>query len=194
MDYPANVRQARPVATIAVFTALIVGSNLALSTFLDFKLDAALVFMTTIAMGAYAGASVAVLSETIWSLVSPWGASGAYLLPFLVSAELLYVVAGLIAKRMLSGRWDATRGNSALFAGLLCIFTFVWDVWTNLGFALMTTTFSPGAILLVEFNPYALAFNVTHEVSNLVLGAAFVPATLILLPKVAKGFSRNAVE
>lgn len=194
MDYPANVRLARPVATIAVFTALIVGSNLALSNFLDFKLDASLIFMTTIVFGAYTGASVAVLSETIWSLVSPWGASGAYLLPFLVSAELLYVVAGLIARRTLRERWDAARGSGALFAGLLGIFTFIWDVWTNLGFALLTTTLAPGAILLVEFNPYALAFNITHEVSNLVLGAAFVPATLVLLPKVAKGFLRDAIE
>jgi uncharacterized membrane protein len=194
MDYPASVHLTRLVATIAVFTALIVGSNLALSNLPDLKLDAALIFMTTIVFGAYAGASVAVLSETIWSLVSPWGASGAYLLPFLVSAELLYVVAGLIARRTLRGRWDAARRSGALFAGLLGIFTFVWDVWTNLGFALLTTTFSLGAILLVEFNPYALAFNVTHEVSNLVLGAAFVPATLVLLPKVAKGFLQDAVE
>jgi uncharacterized membrane protein len=194
MDYPASVHLTRLVATIAVFTALIVGSNLALSNFLDVKLDAALIFMMTIVFGAYAGASVAVLSETIWSLVSPWGASGAYLLPFLVSAELLYVVAGLIARRTLKGRWDAARGSSALFAGLLGIFTFIWDVWANLGFALLTTTFSPGAILLVEFNPGALAFNITHEVSNLVLGAAFVPATLVLLPKVARGFLRDAVE
>ena len=182
------------MATIAVFTALIVGSNLTLSNFLDVKLDAALIFMVTIVFGVYAGASVAILSETIWSLVSPWGASGAYLLPFLISAELLYVVAGLVARRMLRGRWDAAGGSSALFAGLLCIFTFIWDVWTNLGFALLTTTLSPGAILLVEFNPLALAFNITHEVSNLVLGAALVPATLVLLPKVAKGFVQDATE
>lgn len=194
MDYPASVRLVRPVATIAVFTALIVSSNLVLSNFPDVKLDAALIFMITFVFGAFAGASVAVLSETIWSIVSPYGPSGAYLLPFLVSAELLYVMAGLIARRTLGGRWDEARGSSVLFAGLLGIFTFIWDVWTNLGFALLTTTFSPGAILLVEFNPYALAFNVTHEASNLVLGAAFVPATLVLLPKVARGFTRNAIE
>ncbi len=194
MDYPAGVRLAYPIATVAVFTALIVGSNLALSNFPDFKLDGALIFMTTIVFGAYAGASVAVLSETIWSQVSPWGASGAYLLPFLISAELLYVVAGLIARRALRGKWDAARGSSALFAGLLGIFTFIWDLWTNLGFALLTTTLSLGPMLSVMFNPLALALAVTHEVSNLVLGAAFVPATLILLPKVAKGLVRDAIK
>jgi hypothetical protein len=194
MDYPASVRLAQPIATIAVFTALIVGSNLALSNFPDLKLDAALIFMTTIVFGAYAGASVAVLSETIWSQVSPWGASGAYLLPFLVSAELLYVVAGLIAKRMLRGRWEEARGSGALFAGLLGIFTFIWDIWTNFGFALMTTSFSLGPILSVEFIPPALALDVTHELSNIVLGAAFVPATLILLPKVARGLVRDAIK
>lgn len=194
MDYPASVRLTRSVATIAVFTALIVGSNLALSSFPDIKLDGVLIFMTTVVFGAYAGASVAVLSETIWGFVSPYGASGAYLLPFLVSAELLYVVAGLIAKRALRGRWDAARGSGALFAGLLGIFTFIWDVWTNFGWALLTTTLSPGPILLVMFNPATLVIDITHEVSNLVLGFAFVPATLILLPKVTRGLVRDVIE
>jgi len=194
MDYPANVRLTRSAATIAVLTALIVGSNLALSDFPNVKLDAAVIFMTTIIFGAYAGASVAVLSELIWSQVSPWGVSGAYLLPFLISAELLYVVAGLIARRALRGRWDAARDSGALFAGLLCIFTVFWDLWTNFATAILGNTLTPGAILFVEFNPLTLVFNLTHEVSNLVLGAAFVPATLILLPKVAKGLVRDAFK
>ncbi|MGP8124868.1 MAG: hypothetical protein ACLQEQ_03250 [Nitrososphaerales archaeon] len=188
------MRLTRSAATVAVLTALIVGSNLALSDFPNVKLDAAVIFMTTIIFGAYAGASVAVLSELIWSQVSPWGASGAYLLPFLISAELLYVVAGLLARRALRGRWDTVRGSSALFAGLLVIFTFIWDVWTNLGTAILATNLSPGAILFVEFNPFTLAFSLTHELSNLVLGAAFVPATLILLPKVAKGLVQDAIR
>jgi hypothetical protein len=194
MDYPASVRLTHLVAIIAVFTALIVGSNLALTSLPDVKLDAALIFMTTMVFGAYAGASVAVLSETIWSQVSPWGASGAYMLPFLISAELLYVVAGLIARRMLRGDWYAARESSVLFAGLLGISTFAWDIWTNFGYAILGTPLSLGPILLVEFNPLALAFNVTHEVSNIVLGAAFVPATLVLLPKVAKGLVRDAIK
>jgi hypothetical protein len=194
MDYPASMRLARRAATVAVLTALIVGSNLALSGLPNVKLDAAIIFMTTIIFGAYAGASVAVLSELTWSQVSPWGDSGAYLLPFLISAELLYVVAGLIARRALRDRWDATGNSGTLFAGLLGIFTFIWDVWTNLGIALFSTNLSPGAILFVEFGPLTLPFNIAHEVSNLVLGAAFVPATLILLPKVAKGIVRDAIE
>jgi len=188
------MRLTRSAATVAVLTALIVGSNLVLSDLPDVKLDAAVIFMTTIVFGAYAGASVAVLSELIWSQVSPWGSSGAYLLPFLISAELLYVVAGLIARRALRGRWDTARGSGALFAGLLGIFTFCWDVWTNLGTAILGTNLSAGAILFVEFNPLTLAFDVTHEVSNLILGAAFVPVTLILLPKVAKGLVPDVVK
>ena len=184
----------RSAAAIAVLTAVIVGSNLALADLPNVKLDAAVIFLTTIVFGVYAGASVAVLSELIWSQVSPWGVSGAYLLPFLISAELLYVAAGLVARRALKGRWDTARGSGALFAGLLVIFTFIWDVWTNLGTAILITNLSPGAILFVEFNPFTLAFNITHELSNLVLGAAFVPATLILLPKVAKGLVRDAIR
>jgi len=194
MDYPASVRVSSSAATIAVLTALIVGSNFVLSDFPDVKLDAAVIFMTTIIFGAYAGASVAALSELIWSQVSPWGASGAYLLPFLISAEMLYVVAGLIARRALKGRWDSAGDSGALYAGLLCIFTIFWDLWTNFGTAVLANNLSLGAILFVEFNPATLAFTIIHEVSNLVLGAAFVPATLILLPRVAKGLVRDAIR
>jgi len=188
------MRFARPVATISIFTALIVGSNFALASVPNVKLDGALIFMATIVYGAYTGASVAVLSELIWSQVSPWGSSGAYLLPFLISAELLYVVAGLVAKRALSGSWDASRGNSPMFAGLLCLFTFIWDVWTNLGTAILATNLSLGAILFIEFNPLTLVFSITHEVSNLILGAVFVPSVLVLLPKVTKGLVRDAIR
>jgi hypothetical protein len=188
------MRVTRSAATVAILTALVVGSNLALTDFPNVKLDASVIFMTTIVFGAYAGASVAVLSELIWSQVSPWGASGAYLLPFLISAELLYVVAGLVARRALRGRWDAVRDSGALLAGLLCISTVIWDLWTNLGTAILANNLSLGAILFVEFNPGALAFSITHEVSNLVLGAAFVPATLILLPKVARGLVQDAIK
>ena len=194
MDYPASVQLTRPAATVAIMTALIVGSNLALSDLPNVKLDAAMIFMTTIIFGAYAGTTVAVLSELIWSQVSPWGASGAYLLPFLISAELLYVVAGLIARRALRGNWDAAKSNGAFFAGLLGIFTFLWDVWTNFATAILGTNLSLGSILFVEFNPFTLAFNIVHEVSNLALGAALVPATLILLPRVARGLVPDAVK
>ena len=193
MDYPANVRLAYTAATVAVFTALIVGSNLALSDVPNFKLDAALIFLTTIVFGAYAGASVAVLSELIWSQVSPWGASGAYLLPFLISAELLYVLAALIAKRMVEGKWQEGGDSGVLFAGLLCMSTVAWDLWTNLGTAVLTTNLSLGAVMFVEFNPYSLIFSVTHEVSNLILGAALVPAALVVLPKISGGRLRDAV-
>jgi len=194
MDYPACVQLTRPAATVAIMTALIVGSNFALSDFPNVKLDAAIIFLTTIIFGAYAGAAVAALSELIWSQVSPWGASGAYLLPFLISAELLYVVAGLIARRSLRGKWDEARSNGALFAGLLGVFTFLWDLWTNFATAVLGTNLSVGSVLFVEFNPFTLAFNITHEVSNLALGAAFVPATLILLPKVARGLVPDAIK
>ncbi len=168
-------------------TALIVGSNFALADIPNLKLDGALVFLTTLVFGAYAGASVAALSELTWSQVSPWGASGGYLLPFLLSAELLYVVAGLLAKKLMGGSLEGSRQNGILLGGVLGIFTFAWDVWTNLGTAVLSTSMTPGAILFVEFNPLALAFNVTHELSNLILGSVFVPATLGLLPKVGKG-------
>lgn len=175
-------------------TALIIGSNFALADFPNLKLDGALVFLTTLVFGGYAGASVALLSELTWSQVSPWGAAGGYLLPFLLSAELLYVAAGLLVRKLTEGKPERWPQSGVLFGGMLGIFTFAWDVWTNLGTALLSTSMAPGAILFVEFNPLALAFSVTHEISNLILGSVFVPATLGVLPKLGRGVMRHRLE
>ncbi len=71
MDYPTTVR-AQTVAVVAVFTAATVGSNIALAQFPDVKLLDTLVFVCSFVFGLGTGAAVAILSETIWSFVSPW--------------------------------------------------------------------------------------------------------------------------
>ncbi len=194
MDYPATVRETRRVANIAIFTALIVGSNLALSGIPNVKFDGVIVFLATLLFGVATGASVALLSELLWSQVSPWGPSGTYLLPFLLTAELLYVLAGWTTRRILNGTGEGLPSSGLLYGGMLGIFTFGWDVWTNLGTALLVTNASLGAILLVEFNPLPLAFDVVHELSNLVLGLSLVPVTLVLIPKLTRSVIPHAVE
>ncbi len=176
------MRGARRAATVATFAALIVGSNFVLYELPNVMLDAAVVVLTTIAFGVAVGASVAVISELVWSQVSPWGASGAYLLPFLLTAELLYVLAGWAVRRLLKGEPDVAH-RGILFGGVLGIFTFLWDLWTNFGTALLATNVSLPAVLAVEFNPLTLPFSAMHELSNLLLGLALVPAVLLFLPK-----------
>ena len=175
----------RTVATVAVFVALVVGSNFALAELPDSKLDGLIVFASTIGFGAGAASAIAILSELIWSQVSPWGASGSALLPFLLSGELFYVVAGVLALRLVRGTRGGLAERGALFGGILVLSTLAWDLWTNLGTALL---YYGGAInlaclLVVEFNPPALLFDMVHEGTNLLLGLLVAPLVSDLIVK-----------
>lgn len=177
MDYPSLVLSSRTVATVAVFVALVVGSNFALAEIPDSKLDGLIVFASTVTFGAGAGIAIALLSELIWSQVSPWGASGSALLPFLLSAELLYAAAGVAALRLVRRTNGGLADRGALFGGILVVSTLAWDLWTNFGTALLYygSTLNLAGLLLVEFNPPALLFDVVHEGTNLVLGLFVAP-------------------
>lgn len=168
---------ARTIATTAVFVALVIGSNFALAELPDSKLDGLIVFASTIAFGAGTASAVAVLSELIWSQVSPWGPSGSALLPFLLSGELLYVLAGVVAVRLARRTGGGLAERGALFGGALVLSTLAWDLWTNFGTALLYygPAISLAGLLLVEFNPPALLFDIVHEGTNLLLGLFVAP-------------------
>jgi hypothetical protein len=177
MDYPAPVLSTRTIATVAVFVALVVGSNFALAEIPDSKLDGLIIFASTMAFGAGTAGAVALLSELIWSQVSPWGPSGSALLPFLLSGELLYVLAGVVAAKLARRTGGGLAERGALFGGLLVVSTLCWDLWTNFGTALMYygTAINLSGLLLVEFNPPALLFDIAHEGTNLLLGLFVAP-------------------
>lgn len=184
MDYPTDVSSTRTVATIAVFVALVVGSNFALTELPNAKLDGVIVFASTVVFGAGPGGAIAILSELIWSQVSPWGPSGSYLLPFLLSGELFYVVGGCLVARF-PRRGTGLADRSLLFGGALVLSTFAWDLWTNLGTALAFygTGITSAGLLLIEFNPPALLFDVIHEGTNLLLGLFIAPVLTDLVTK-----------
>jgi hypothetical protein len=177
MDYPSVVAATRTVATIAVFVALVVGSNFALTELPDAKLDGVIVFASTVIFGAGPGAAIAILSELIWSQASPWGPSGSYLLPFLLSGELFYVGAGFVAAKISRRTAAGQADRSLLFGGALVLSTLAWDLWTNFGTALAFygAGISSAGLLLIEFNPPALLFDAVHEGTNLLLGLLLAP-------------------
>ena len=200
MDYPSLVLSTRTIATVAVFVALVVGSNFALAELPNSKLDGLIVITSTIGFGAGVAGAIAVLSELIWSQVSPWGPSGSALLPFLLTGELFYVAAGLVALRLTRRKGGGLAERGALFGGVLVLSTLAWDLWTNLGTALLYygSAINLTGLLLVEFNPPALLFDLVHEGTNLFLGLVVAPVvteiitrrTFRLLPFGAAGRQR----
>jgi len=88
---------------VALFTALAIASDFALTYALDVKVDP-IVFSVTFIFGLEMGVYVGVLSELIWGTFNPFGFGGA-IIPFLVAGEILYSVAGWAAARV----WASER-------------------------------------------------------------------------------------
>jgi uncharacterized membrane protein len=172
------MRSSDRIAIVAIFTALIVGSDFALAPALNVKLLDSLVFLSAMLFGFRTGAAIAVLSETIWSFVSPWGMAG-LMLPFLVAGELIFVLAGWSAARIW-GRSISIGSPASLFIGAtMAVCAFAWDFETNLGTGLLA-----GANTFLGFLAYELQgvpFMIPHEISDFLLGALFVPLAIPLV-------------
>ena len=178
------MRRSNAVAIVATFTALIIGSDFALAGVVNVKLLDTMVFLGALLFGFRIGVSVAIISETIWSFVSPWGMAG-MMTPFLVLGELLFAVSGWGAAKI----WGSNirEGSSkALFIGaVMAICAFAWDFETN------------AATAFFEFWPHLTMkefvltevfqggpFFFPHDISDLLLGIFFIPAAIPIVLKV----------
>lgn len=179
---------ARSVGLVAVFTALVVASDLVLSgpEFSNIKLLDTLVFVSAYLFGFRVGASVGILSETIWSFLSPVGSAG-LVAPFLIAGEIIFALAGAGAARLWGGSSKRGVPNPLFVGGLLALCAFSWDFETNAATALivMGPNLSLPVLLGFEFNPYTLLFTIAHEASDFAFGALLVPAFILLIPRVA---------
>ena len=174
------------VAIVALFTAVIVGSDLALSgpEFSNIKLLDTLVFVTAYLFGFRVGAAVGILSETIWSFMSPIGMAGA-ITPFLVGGELLFAAAGWTASKLWGPKPHAISEHALFIGALLAICAFMWDLETNAATALIGYWPNPGIgqFVATMFNPATLAFALAHEGSDFAFGCLLAPSFILLIPK-----------
>ncbi len=186
MDYPSKMRGASDVAVVAAFSALIIGSDLALSgpEFSNIKLLDTLVFVSAYLFGFRVGAAVAVVSETAWSFVSPIGMAGA-ITPFLVTGELLFALAGWAASRAWGKKVGVLSVNSVFIGASLAICAFLWDLETNAATALISYWPSLGIpqLLGTMFNPFTLLFSIAHEGSDFAFGILVAPALITVIPR-----------
>ena len=191
MDYPTIMGAARNVATVAAFSALIVGSNFPLAEIPNVKLLDTLVFVSAFVFGFRMGASVAIISELAWSFVSPWGIAGA-ITPFLVAGELIYAAAGWAASRLWREDIRFLSKRNLFIGSVLAISAFIWDVETNLGTALIA--FWPNVTLskIAITELYGVPFMLFHELSDFLLGTLFAPVVISLLARLAKPTLRQA--
>ncbi len=176
------------VAIVATFSALIVGSDLALSPFSNVKLLDTLVFVAAYLFGFRVGAMVGIISESIWSFISPVGIAGV-ITPFLVAGEVLFALAGWAASRAWGRRFQLASPYTLFIGASLAICAFLWDLETNLVYAFIQFGPSPtlGEYLVSAFGPLVLPFTLAHEVSDLAFGMILAPLFILLIPKVLRG-------
>ena len=181
------LRASREVAVIATFTALIVGSDFAMSPFSNVKLLDTLVFVSAYLFGFRVGALIGALSETIWSFASPVGFAG-NIAPFLVAGEILFAVAGWGAAKVWGRRLELGSLSAVFIGALMFICAFFWDLETNVATAIIwyhATTLTQ--ILYYSFNPLTVLFIFAHEGSDFILGMILVPVFILVIPRAFKG-------
>ncbi len=173
----------RTLSLIAIFTSLIIASDYALTPVVNVKLMDTLVFSSSFVFGFRIGASIAVLSELIWSVVTPYGFF-LPIVPFLVGGELLFALAGYLAVKI----WKKERVSpmsveNLFFGAILAITAFIWDFETNIATGLIAGARTLFTLLAFEFNPATLYFSLAHELSDFVFGSALAPIIIAYLLK-----------
>ncbi|MDA4117485.1 MAG: hypothetical protein OK455_03990 [Thaumarchaeota archaeon] len=175
----------RDLAVIATFTALSVGSDLALTDFPNVKLVDPIVFAVAFVFGLQTGVYVGVLSELIWGTISPYGFGG-YIIPFLVAGEVLFALAGWGASRIWREGGARLSARNFYLGAVLALCAFLWDLETNAGTALLAFWPSISFQNLITTEVFGLPFMVAHEVSDLVTGATLAPLIIFYASRVAK--------
>jgi uncharacterized membrane protein len=187
MDYPSRLRT-RDVAVVAVFSATVVASDFALAPFVNFKLMDPIVFIVAFVFGFRQGAAVAVVSEAVWSVVSPWGPAGA-ITPFLVGGELLFAAAGWGSSRIWGAEKETVFPTTIFIGATLALCAFVWDFETNAASALIANW--PGLTLRevigYELSGFVFPIPLAHELGDFLLGMVAAPAALFMVPRFGRG-------
>ncbi|MBI3859662.1 MAG: hypothetical protein HY296_05410 [Thaumarchaeota archaeon] len=176
------MKGATDVATVAAFVAVIVGSDFALAPFPNVKLLDPVVFVVAYVFGFRMGATVAVISETVWAFVSPWGFAGP-VAPFLVAGELIFAVAGWWASKVWGDRSKLISENAVFLGATMLMCAFAWDVETNAATALIA--FWPSITLwnLAVTEAIGIPFAIVHEAADFALGIVFAPLAILLIPR-----------
>jgi hypothetical protein len=108
--------------------------------------------------------------------------------PFLFLGEVVFAVAGSAAARLWSNESVLQSGKSFVFGGLLALCAFLWDLETNFGTALIAYWPSLTAAKIGVTILLGVPFMLSHEVSDFLLGALFVPLIILIVPRLAPNY------
>ena len=179
----------RKVSLIAVIVAASLSSNYILIGIANFKIMDLLVFISGFIFGSLIGASVGVLIWAVYGVLNPYGFVPQIWIATMLS-ESVYGIAGGILSRSLSIVSLSSNKTlvSILFSATGFLLTFIYDIATNIAFAL---TFNvPLIVALITGIPFAII----HQASNTVLfGICSIPL-LTVLKKIYREWSHGVYK
>jgi hypothetical protein len=150
----------------AVFTALCLGTNYAMTSLPNVKIMDALVFIAGFMFGLDVGCGVAIMTRLVYGFFNPYGPAPFPLILFLIAGECFYL---LKAK-------NSFRGMSYLFGLVGFVATFAYDALTNFATYLFLVDSLYQAFIIGMIT--GVPFGVLHELTNVVFFATVVPATI----------------
>mgnify|MGYP001774302169 CR=1 FL=1 len=168
--------ESKKASLIAVLVAACLVSNYALIGVANFKVMDLLVFVSGFVFGPIIGASIGVLTWMVYGVLNPYGFVPQIWVITMLSETIYGIIGGILAKSISVSDYSSNRvGLTVLFGATGFLLTFLYDLITNVAFAI---TFGiPIIAALIAGVPLALI----HEISNLILfGACSLPLISIL--------------
>lgn len=186
----------RKIAIISIFTSLAIATDFAMTPIYNVKIVFTLVFASAYSFGFKIGATIALITEFIWGIISPEGFGG-IIIPFLMGATVVYAIAGWAASRVWGRDIKPASSLNVVFGSILALCAFTWDTITNFATGLLTlwpnnVTFSH--LLLFEINPLTIYFMVSHELGDFVIGSALAPIIIVYFLRTFRLSGRTSVE
>lgn len=166
----------KDVTTIGICIALAVAAGYALLHVPNVELITSVSFLSGLVLGSLRGALVGTVSMFLYSLFNPLGIP---FIPVLIAQVLFMGLAGFVG-----GLWRMWVRSQIIhpvmiagLAGTGLILTLFYDVGTNVGFALSAGLMSQ----VFKIIGAGIAFSFIHLVTNTLLFATLIPATLKVL-------------
>lgn len=156
-------------ATVAILVSLSIGTSYALSSIYNVKLMDLFTFVGGLLFGPTVGASIGVLSWSIYGALNPYGFVPQIWVATMLS-EAVYGAVGGILSRTKTDFSKHSFASVVFLANLGFLLTLAYDAVTNVAYAQVF-----GTNLLVAF-VLGAPFTLTHEISNaLLFGMCTIP-------------------
>lgn len=168
---------------VAALVALCVATNYVLVGVPNVKIMDFLVFIGGFCFGAFAGTLIGALTWTVYGVINPYGFVPQVWLATMFSESIYGVAGGLLRKSLSVTDFNGRYFRLSVFFGAMgFLLTLIYDVITNIAYALTLMEKIPIALVIL----YGVPFTLLHEISNAtIFGVGSIP-TITAISKIVE--------